>query len=41
MMHTVEGPAYIGDRAVVWYGVFVRANVIMLEGSNFGHASEA
>jgi NDP-sugar pyrophosphorylase family protein len=37
----VLGPAYIGPGAEVRHGAFVRENVIMLEGSILGHASEA
>lgn len=37
----VHGPAYIGPNAVVRHGAFVRENVIMLDGSILGHASEA
>ena len=37
----VLGPAYIGPGVEVRHGAFVRENVIMLEGSLLGHASEA
>lgn len=37
----VVGPAYIGPGATVRHGAYVRENVIMLRGSQLGHASEA
>lgn len=37
----VLGPAYIGPGVEVRHGAFIRENVIMLEGSLLGHASEA
>ncbi|GMQ79376.1 MAG: glucose-1-phosphate thymidylyltransferase [Anaerolineae bacterium] len=37
----ILGPAYIGPGVEVRHGAFVRENVIMLEGSLLGHASEA
>ncbi len=37
----VLGPAYIGPGVEVRHGAYVRENVIMLEGSTLGHASEA
>ncbi|MEJ2753237.1 MAG: glucose-1-phosphate thymidylyltransferase [Candidatus Promineifilaceae bacterium] len=37
----ILGPAYIGDGAVVKHGAYIRENVILLPGSELGHASEA
>jgi NDP-sugar pyrophosphorylase family protein len=37
----IIGPAYIGAGAVVRHGAYVRENVILLDGSTLGHASEA
>lgn len=37
----VQGPAYIGPNVVVRHGALVREDVIMLNGSVLGHASEA
>lgn len=37
----IHGPAFIGPRATVRHGAFVRENVIMLSESVLGHASEA
>ncbi len=37
----IIGPAFIGPKAVVRHGAYVRENVIMLAGSLLGHASEA
>lgn len=36
----IVGPAFIGPRCVVRHGAYIRENVIMLEGSLVGHASE-
>ncbi len=37
----IQGPAYIGEDVVVRHGAYVRDNVILLNGSILGHASEA
>jgi len=37
----VIGPAYIGAGVRIRHGAYVRENVLMLEGSLLGHASEA
>ena len=37
----VQGPAYIGEDVVIRHGAYVRDNVILLNGSILGHASEA
>lgn len=37
----IQGPAYIGEDVVIRHGAYVRDNVIMLQGSLLGHASEA
>lgn len=37
----IQGPAYIGADVVVRHGAYVRDNVILLNGSLLGHASEA
>jgi NDP-sugar pyrophosphorylase family protein len=37
----VKSPAYIGPRVVLRHGAYIRGDVVMLEGSTLGHASEA
>lgn len=37
----IVGPAYIGKNVAIKHGAYIRENVILLEGSSFGHSCEA